>query len=147
MSDLLSKAIKKIRLDAGDTPGAAAEKVGVSRQAFVKWEEGDTKNMKLGNFLKFCDCYGVSIETILRATVGNASHSSDERTISSLSEDGGYLLAPSMQPKKFMVAEPDPEISMLIKGYQVADDGIKRAIMTLARESIVNFEMRSEKNN
>ena len=66
MNSDLSNRIKAIRVAANDTPAKAAEKVGVSRQAFTKWENGNTENMKLSNLLRFCDKYNTDIECLLR---------------------------------------------------------------------------------
>lgn len=65
VGELLSERIKKIRTDAGDTPAAAALKLGISRQGYVKWESGDTENMKLGNLIAFCDKYHVDVAELI----------------------------------------------------------------------------------
>ena len=57
----LANRIKKIREDYGDNPNIAAKKVGISRTAYVKWEAGDTENMKLKNLTSFCDKYHVDV--------------------------------------------------------------------------------------
>ena len=62
----LSKRIKEIRIAKGDSCTQAGAKVGISRQAYEKWENNATENMKLGNLLKFCDNYEVGIENLLR---------------------------------------------------------------------------------
>lgn len=66
MSTQLANRIKEIRISSGDKPQEAANKIGVSRQAFMKWENGATENMKLGNLLAFCEKYKVSVENLLR---------------------------------------------------------------------------------
>lgn len=62
----LSKRIKAIRNAKGDSCTQAGAKVGISRQAYEKWENNATENMKLLHLLKFCDSYEVSIENLLR---------------------------------------------------------------------------------
>lgn len=136
MSNDLAKAIKNIRTEARHTPAAAAKAVGVSRQAFVKWEQGDTKNMKLANLLTFCDYFKVNVEDLLRGTT------------SASQVDQLYQKAADEPPRPALaVAEPDPDIKRLIEGFTVADQGLRRAMMALARESLVAFERRSEKTD
>lgn len=55
----------EIRKAAGDTPATAAGKIGISRQGYVKWENGDTKNMTLNNLLIFCEKYNVAVEPLV----------------------------------------------------------------------------------
>jgi len=67
----LSKRFQEIRIAAGDTPAQAAAKVGISRQGYNKWENGDTENIKLANLLRFCQKYDVAVEPLIRcAAVG-----------------------------------------------------------------------------
>jgi transcriptional regulator with XRE-family HTH domain len=66
MGNHLANRFKEIRTAAGDTPARAAEKIGISRQGYVKWENGDTKNMTLNNLLIFCDKYNVEVEPLIR---------------------------------------------------------------------------------
>ena len=86
----LANRIKKIREDAGDNPNIAAKKVGISRPAYVKWEAGDTENMKLKNLTSFCDKYHVDVVDLLggndsgaekiKAMQPTARYSSDPET-------------------------------------------------------------------
>jgi len=66
MGKELANRFKEIRLNVGDTPAKAAEKIGISRQGYVKWENGDTKNMTLNNLLIFCEKYSVEVEPLIR---------------------------------------------------------------------------------
>lgn len=66
--DSLAKRIEAIRIKAGDTPNSAAKKLGISRQAYVKWENGDTANMRLGNLTAFCEKYKVDIAELISGT-------------------------------------------------------------------------------
>lgn len=61
----LNKRIAAIRSEAGDTPNSAAKKVGISRTGYIKWEEGQTENMKLGNLLSFCSAYKINLVDLL----------------------------------------------------------------------------------
>lgn len=65
MTTNLSTRIREIRTAAGDTPAKAAGKLGISRQAFNKWETGDTENMKLGNLRAFADAYHVDLAELI----------------------------------------------------------------------------------
>lgn len=95
MDKSLANRIKKIRIDAGDSPQAAADKVGVSRQGYVKWETGDTANMKLGNLRTFCDKYGVNIATLIS---GEKTYPQGEATVAKANETAaGYIGRPLSQ--------------------------------------------------
>lgn len=61
----LASLFAQIRADAGDSPTRAAERIGISRQGYSKWETGDTENMKLGNLRRFCEEYKVSPAALL----------------------------------------------------------------------------------
>lgn len=50
--DGLAERIAKIRKEAGDTLSQAAKHVGISRQAYTKWEVGDTADMRFANIMK-----------------------------------------------------------------------------------------------
>lgn len=67
--DGLAERIAKIRKEAGDTLSQAAKHVGISRQAYTKWEVGDTADMRFANIMKFCDHYKIKIEALLRGTI------------------------------------------------------------------------------
>lgn len=51
----LATLIKSTRLDRHLSQGALAEKIGVSRQAVKKWEDGDIAGMKLTNLMRVCE--------------------------------------------------------------------------------------------
>jgi len=137
MTDNLAETIKNIRTSVGDTPAAAAKKVGVSRQGYLKWELGDTKNMKLGNLIMFCDAYHVGIEALIRGSL----------SISQTPPANDGEKYPKPAPVSALVAaESNPEIRMVVEGFLAADEGLRRAILALARESIAVFEKRSEQN-
>ena len=142
MTNTLADTIKKIRLRAGDSPAKAAAKIGVSRPGYLKWEQGDTQNMKLGNLLAFCDHYEIAIERLIRGLITD-----EEIEGSPVNPPGADKYEQSYQSTRLIAAERDPDAKMLIDGYSVADDGLKRAMLTLARESLTLFELRNEKNN
>lgn len=73
MGNKLAEKFKQIRTEAGDTAAAAAEKVGISRQGYIKWENGNTKNMTLNNLLIFCEKYKVEVEPLIRCARGDGS--------------------------------------------------------------------------
>lgn len=133
----LAERIATIRKAAGDSPAKAAEKIGVSRQGYMKWENGNTANMKLGNLITFCDKYKVNIEHLLRGM----SESIDQRPADNL-ENFQYSNIRSVPALR--VSEPDPDERTLIEGFRSADNGMKRALLALAREAQLAFEKRSE---
>jgi transcriptional regulator with XRE-family HTH domain len=81
MGNKLAERFKEIRTAAGDTPAKAAEKVGISRQGYNKWESGDTKNMTLNNLLIFCEKYNVEVEPLIRcvSNTGSVQYVQDAR--------------------------------------------------------------------
>lgn len=61
----LAPLIQKIRLAAGVNPNRAAKRIGISRTAYIKWESGDTANMKLDNLMAFCRVFRVDLVELL----------------------------------------------------------------------------------
>lgn len=132
MANLLSDRIRHIRESAGDTPQKAADKVGVSRQAFMKWENGATANIKLGNLLTFCDRYRVAVESLLRDDIVSAT-----------------LNVPNYSPPPptlLVLNEPPPEERELIVGYRDASNDVKEIMLNAARNATLkkHFSTRSE---
>lgn len=152
MTDMLATTIKAIREKAGDSPAAAAQKIGVSRQGYMKWELGDTKNMKLGNLVTFCDAYHVGIDELIRGTlildechptIANADLTqSPSRTAKLKIAYSGTPLSTALQAN-----EMDADTKILIEGFKLADSSMQRAMLALARESVAAFEKRSEENS
>ena len=84
MANALAKKFMEIRKAAGDTPATAAEKIGISRQGYVKWESGDTKNMTLNNLLIFCEKYNVAVEPLIRCARGEGALQYNQPPLSSV---------------------------------------------------------------
>lgn len=133
MTNTLSERIRRIRESAGDTPQKAADKVGVSRQAFMKWENGATANIKLGNLLTFCDRYRVAVESLLRDDI-----------VSSSLPIPNY--SPPPPPTLLVVNGTPPEERELIVGYRDASDDVKEIMLSAARNATLkkHFSTRSE---
>ncbi|MDW0357770.1 helix-turn-helix transcriptional regulator [Halomonas venusta] len=66
--DSLEQRIKRLREAQGLSQQAVADKVGVSRVAVTKWENGATANLKLVNLLSLCDLFDVSVEELVRGS-------------------------------------------------------------------------------
>lgn len=65
---MVGENLKTLRLRAGFSMEGLAEKIGVSRQAVAKWENGDS----LPDLLKcqaLAKLYGVSLDTLVEGTV------------------------------------------------------------------------------
>ena len=124
----LPKRIKEIRVAKGDSCAQAGAKVGISRQAYEKWENNATENMKLGNLLKFCDHYDVSIETLLR---GEPMFRRD-----------------SYPPDKMqlVVNETSAEETILLNGFRDASPSRRSDMIDMARKATQEklFTVRSE---
>ena len=136
-TETLAERIKAIRLAAKDNLSQAGEKVGVSRQAFDKWEKGDTENMKLGNLLRFCDRYRVNVEALIRG------------------EDSDLWKRSAAKPATVIVAydaaheatdQMTPEQRTVIKGFDLAGPETKHIMLTIAQGVIDDFGRRSETN-
>lgn len=134
----LSALIEKVRTDAGDSPAKAAEKIGVSRQGYMKWESGDTANMKLVNLLAFCDKYKINVGLFLRGEIVKTDSTR-------LSQSIAY----SMKEKvtELSANEPDINIRKLIDAYRVADEKDREQMLWLANRALDVFEKRSEKKD
>jgi transcriptional regulator with XRE-family HTH domain len=61
----VGKRINSMRLLMGKTPEQYARMIGVSRQALLKWETGDTENIKIRNLLKISECHDISLEELV----------------------------------------------------------------------------------
>lgn len=147
----LASLIEKIRTDAGDSPAKAAGKVGVSRQGYLKWETGDTANMKLGNLLAFCDKYNVDVGLLLRGMIVVADECHQANTqpnIDNTPFNGEPRVAYSATPvvTELSAREPDPNIRKLIEAYHVADSKDREQMIWLADRALAAFEKRSEQN-
>jgi len=62
----LDQRIKRLRESKGLSQQAVADKLGVSRVAVTKWENGMTANLKLSNLLGFCELFSISVEELVR---------------------------------------------------------------------------------
>lgn len=69
MQKSLAEAIRENRIRCGMTQEFVAEKLGVSRQAVSKWENG-TSDPSTSNLLAIAKLYEISPEELLRAAVG-----------------------------------------------------------------------------
>lgn len=139
MESTLAERFLQIRTAAEDSLQKAADKVGVSRQAYMKWENGATENMKLGNLLAFCKKYKVDIKDLLSgitlSTEDEAGAASTKTPAIEYDDKPLLTLATAM--------EPDQNIHTLLSGYKVANPGLRQGMLALARESIAAFEKRS----
>jgi transcriptional regulator with XRE-family HTH domain len=123
----LSDLIKEIRSEAGDTPAAAAAKAGVSRPAYLKWESGDTENMKIRNLVKFCDAYKISVEKFVRGRIERITYGVQPASIAA---ETATLYAVTAQ------AEHTNEERDLIAGFRVATPETRDNMMYQARTAL-----------
>lgn len=136
-TETLAERIKAIRLAAKDNLSQAGEKVGVSRQAFDKWEKGDTENMKLENLLRFCDRYRVNFEALIRGDEAELWKRSAVRPAAVIvAYDAAHEATITMTP----------EHRTLIKGFDLAGPETKNIMLTIAQGAIDDFGRRSETN-
>lgn len=122
MATTLGEQIKAIREAAGHTHEAAGKHIGISRQAFKKWETGDTENIKLGNLLRFCDKYHVNIESLLRGSIAKTSKTK------------GY---DKTTPVTLIIAnEPPSDEREVLDAYRAASPEVKEMFLALARQTL-----------
>jgi DNA-binding XRE family transcriptional regulator len=132
----LAERIAKIRKDAEDSPAKAAEWAGVSRQAYMKWEQGNTENMKLGNLLKFCDHYHVNIEALIRGS---------DHLHYSLPTDAPQVVLVAREGKPMTDERQllDADQQRLIAGYNVASEETRQTMLAIADVALQRFSGRS----
>lgn len=58
--------LKRLREQAGLSQTAAAQALGVSRQAYIGWETGRTSDIKLGNLSSILALFGCTLEDLTR---------------------------------------------------------------------------------
>ncbi len=63
--ETIGQRIKRIRESANVSQQYIADKVGVSRVAVTKWENGHTSNLKLDNLMKLCKLLDISVEYLI----------------------------------------------------------------------------------
>ena len=67
MEDLKDR-IKRLRGEAKLSKSAVARECGVSHQAVMKWENGDTQNLKLSNLVSLASVFRVQLGDLLAGT-------------------------------------------------------------------------------
>lgn len=75
--ETLEQRIKRLREERDLSQQKVADTVGVSRVAVTKWESGETANIKLGNLLKLCDLFCISVEELVRGSQGRQKLTQD----------------------------------------------------------------------
>ncbi|MDR0578513.1 MAG: helix-turn-helix domain-containing protein [Candidatus Accumulibacter sp.] len=69
----IGKRINSLRLLMGKTPEQYARMIGVSRQALLKWETGDTENIKIRNLLRISECHDISVDELITGRMTKAA--------------------------------------------------------------------------
>ena len=116
MIERLCDRIRGVRTAAGDTLDQAGKKVGISRQAFAKWETGDTADMKLANLLRFCEAYRVDLLDLLRCVAPSVS-----------------ACQAAMTAQPLHAEEPSPDEREIISGYRAASAEMRDMMLSAAR--------------
>ena len=140
-NETLASRIKAIRNAAKDSLAEAGKKVGVSRQAFDKWEKGDTENMKLGNLLRFCDRYRVNLEALIR---GNDNEL--WRRVTPPTSPVLIALDPSSERDQRQSSTLTNDQQIILSGFSLAGDETKKIMLQIAEGVIQDFERRGETN-
>lgn len=130
MTTPLARRIRAAREAAGDTATLAADKIGISRQGYNKWETGDTANMRLDHLCRFCDAYHVPLDLMVRA----AMHGSSESPITYAIEPLGTGLPTN---------DSASEERELIDGYRDANQGTREDLLSIARRATRDKARRS----
>lgn len=79
----------------------------------MKWEQGDTSNMKLGNLLTFCDKYKVPIENVIRGNIDSVEQTDDQAYPAPI-----ISIVHTMEKRP---AEYSADEKTIIDGFKVAD--------------------------
>lgn len=61
----LKLTLKAARVNAGLTQKELAALMGISETTMIKWEKGDGKDIKLGEFEKLCKILNVDINQLI----------------------------------------------------------------------------------
>lgn len=87
--------LKAYRKELGLTQEQAAEMLGVSRQAVVNWERGETLP-DIENVIKLADIYGVTVDCLVRNITGKTETPPIDKKhmfgFSTVDEDGRIAL-------------------------------------------------------
>lgn len=75
--ETLAERLRRLRVEHGLTMSDVARRVGVSTVAVHKWETGQTANMKLANFERLCELYGIDFDELLHGNDGNKTNVKD----------------------------------------------------------------------
>ena len=118
MIDRLCDRIRRVRMTAGDTLDQAGKKIWISRQAFAKWETGDTADMKLANLVHFCEAYRVDLLDLLICVSPSSAT---------------YRQAAAPPPLR--AEESPPDERELIAGYRDATQEIRELMLDAARKA------------
>lgn len=63
--DTIAQRIKKKRLELELTQEQLGKRLGLSRVAITKWENGETENLKLDNLRNLCNVFNCSVEYLI----------------------------------------------------------------------------------
>lgn len=80
--ETMAKRIYNRRIEKKLTQDEVAKRVGVSRVAVTKWENGQTGNLKLDNLIKLCKLLDISFEYLINGgdlkTYASANNSNED---------------------------------------------------------------------
>jgi len=95
----------------------------------MKWENGATENMKIGNLMNFCEKYNIELEGLLR---------------SAMARHEPYVLPPPDQSAAANQSVTDE--NELILGFRSASIEVKEMMLEIARKATEKqlFHKRSE---
>lgn len=113
----LPDRIKTIREKAGDSVAQAGARIGISRQAYEKWENSATQNMKLKNLLKFCNSYGIGVAELL------------------LDETPALLYATEPKATVIIASDSLQQESELVQGFRLASPELRQIMLDLAHRA------------
>jgi transcriptional regulator with XRE-family HTH domain len=117
MGTPLPQRIKTIREKAGDSVAQAGARIGISRQAYEKWENSATQNMKLKNLLKFCNSYGIGVAELL------------------LDESQGLLYMTQHKATAIIASDSLQQESELVQGFRLASPELRQIMLDLAHRA------------
>lgn len=112
--------LKIFRKKSGYTQEQIAEKIGVSRQAIAKWENGDAMP-DVENIIALADVYEVTVDSLVRNVAASSGASSEKQHMFGLVRvnDKGQITLPKQCRDIFGIK---PQDTLLILGDE--DRGI-----------------------
>lgn len=115
----LSEKIKRLRDGRDLSQEALGKKIGVSRVAVTKWENGQTENIKFVNLIRLCKLFNVSLEELVCNELQEIKKNTTSHSI--------------INQKSAEYMTHDERI--VLQGFRDASDDTRENMLTLAKQA------------